>query len=142
MIRRPPSSTRVRSSAASDVYKRQGLWCTTTGTFSRFRAPSRRPEAERRSAANYRSRYEAHTDDAAPVLGDSRVMRIHRCAAMLAAASALFLTGCGGDQRRASESGIDGTGSVTARPVAATTAVGPLEAAVSAPVTDPARRVY
>jgi hypothetical protein len=61
---------------------------------------------------------------------------------MLAAASALFLTGCGGDQRRASESGIDGTGSVTARPVAATTAVGPLEAAVSAPVTNPARRVY
>src|SRR5665811_1025044 len=31
MIRRPPRSTRVRSSAASDVYKRQGLslaWAT------------------------------------------------------------------------------------------------------------------
>src|SRR5665811_469418 len=26
MIRRPPRSTRVRSSAASDVYKRQGVW--------------------------------------------------------------------------------------------------------------------
>src|SRR5665254_26898 len=26
MIRRPPRSTRVRSSAASDVYKRQGRW--------------------------------------------------------------------------------------------------------------------
>ncbi|WP_460379346.1 hypothetical protein, partial [Staphylococcus aureus] len=26
MIRRPPRSTRVRSSAASDVYKRQKLW--------------------------------------------------------------------------------------------------------------------
>src|SRR5665811_2155812 len=28
MIRRPPRSTRVRSSAASDVYKRQALWAT------------------------------------------------------------------------------------------------------------------
>src|SRR5665811_760110 len=28
MIRRPPRSTRVRSSAASDVYKRQGLLST------------------------------------------------------------------------------------------------------------------
>ena len=28
MIRRPPRSTRVRSSAASDVYKRQGLRCS------------------------------------------------------------------------------------------------------------------
>src|SRR5665811_87527 len=27
MIRRPPRSTRVRSSAASDVYKRQMLYC-------------------------------------------------------------------------------------------------------------------
>src|SRR5665811_1673829 len=32
MIRRPPRSTRVRSSAASDVYKRQ-VWCGTRGTF-------------------------------------------------------------------------------------------------------------
>ena len=30
MIRRPPRSTRVRSSAASDVYKRQVLWRTET----------------------------------------------------------------------------------------------------------------
>src|SRR5665811_1848533 len=37
MIRRPPRSTRVRSSAASDVYKRQG-WDGPT-------APEQEPEA-------------------------------------------------------------------------------------------------
>ena len=31
MIRRPPRSTRVRSSAASDVYKRQDQGCTEFG---------------------------------------------------------------------------------------------------------------
>ncbi|WP_460379511.1 hypothetical protein, partial [Staphylococcus aureus] len=32
MIRRPPRSTRVRSSAASDVYKRQAHACITSNT--------------------------------------------------------------------------------------------------------------
>src|SRR5665811_1338895 len=32
MIRRPPRSTRVRSSAASDVYKRQALYLASTST--------------------------------------------------------------------------------------------------------------
>src|SRR5678810_1318976 len=36
MIRRPPRSTLDRSSAASDVYKRQGGWCAGPG-------PGRRP---------------------------------------------------------------------------------------------------
>src|SRR5665811_1480115 len=48
MIRRPPRSTRVRSSAASDVYKRQephtvevrsAEWCRSTSTNPRQRHP-------------------------------------------------------------------------------------------------------
>src|SRR5665811_2141857 len=35
MIRRPPRSTRVRSSAASDVYKRQDAPCSALGTSSK-----------------------------------------------------------------------------------------------------------
>jgi hypothetical protein len=69
-------------------------------------------------------------------------MQIHRCVAGIAAASALLLAGCGGDQRRASESSIDATAGAAARPVAASVTGGALEATVSAPVTDPARRLY
>src|SRR5665254_11134 len=36
MIRRPPRSTRVRSSAASDVYKRQDAWCCRYSRFHFF----------------------------------------------------------------------------------------------------------
>ncbi|WP_460379539.1 hypothetical protein, partial [Staphylococcus aureus] len=36
MIRRPPRSTRVRSSAASDVYKRQVLLCDLNATSQRL----------------------------------------------------------------------------------------------------------
>src|SRR5665811_2484886 len=46
MIRRPPRSTRVRSSAASDVYKRQGIYKPTVSpatTPSAFRAFATRP---------------------------------------------------------------------------------------------------
>src|SRR5665811_2306033 len=55
MIRRPPRSTRVRSSAASDVYKRQvgvrhvsGRWCAQArpGRVSQVEPlPARRPVA-------------------------------------------------------------------------------------------------
>ena len=69
-------------------------------------------------------------------------MRIHRSVAWIAAGSALLLTGCGADRRRASESSTDATAGVTARPVAATGTPGRFEAAVSVPVTDPARRAY
>jgi hypothetical protein len=69
-------------------------------------------------------------------------MRIHLSVAWIAAGSALLLTGCGADQRRASESSIDATAGVTARPVAATGTAGRFEATVSVPVTDPARRTY
>lgn len=69
-------------------------------------------------------------------------MRLHRCVAGIAAASALLLTGCGADQRRASDSSINATTSVTARTVSATGTGGAYEAPVSAPVTNPARRVY
>src|SRR5665811_2433709 len=40
MIRRPPRSTRVRSSAASDVYKRQGL--LRQGVYLRHQGHQRR----------------------------------------------------------------------------------------------------
>ena len=69
-------------------------------------------------------------------------MRIHRSVVWIAAGGALLLAGCGADQRRASESSINATGGVTARPVAATGTAGRSDAAVSAPVTGRARRAY
>lgn len=69
-------------------------------------------------------------------------MPINRCFAAIAAASALLVTGCGGDQRRGSEPSIGATATVTARPVAAVGPGGKLETPVSAPATDPARRAY
>src|SRR5665811_140399 len=69
MIRRPPRSTRVRSSAASDVYKRQGQWSwwarltchlgilrlMTRGAERRRRAGLRRLISRRRKVSQSRS---------------------------------------------------------------------------------------
>src|SRR5665811_2302308 len=54
MIRRPPRSTRVRSSAASDVYKRQVLGWTATGAGG-VAAPQRFQTADEAVAAIFDS---------------------------------------------------------------------------------------
>eukprot|EP00657_Telonema_sp_P-1_P009009 TRINITY_DN3198_c0_g1_i1.p1 TRINITY_DN3198_c0_g1~~TRINITY_DN3198_c0_g1_i1.p1 ORF type:complete len:447 (+),score=169.24 TRINITY_DN3198_c0_g1_i1:67-1407(+) len=58
MIRRPPRSTQSRSSAASDVYKRQGVHGERpeTAMFSVIRKLQGRPEPEHKSSKSY----EAH----------------------------------------------------------------------------------
>ena len=43
MIRRPPRSTQSRSSAASDVYKRQGKYVLHRSTIDAFVAPKKHP---------------------------------------------------------------------------------------------------
>src|SRR5450756_3109922 len=70
MIRRPPRSTQSRSSAASDVYKRQVSWHTVS------RVPRREPfdpiaEAHRQ----WSPRWPAHADHMAAV---TSVMRVHQ----------------------------------------------------------------
>ena len=57
MIRRPPRSTQSRSSAASDVYKRQGRWVAADPVYwtSQARTAPRPPRAPGRRAAAPRS---------------------------------------------------------------------------------------
>src|SRR5450756_3078328 len=70
MIRRPPRSTQSRSSAASDVYKRQQAWTRrTTRSSSRNAARRRRLSWGRPTVRLFAARGQCHLQDLGQVKG-------------------------------------------------------------------------
>src|SRR5680860_234674 len=90
MIRRPPRSTQSRSSAASDVYKRQSL--VADGTLA-FAEPVERPGPTSLVPATMRPRIQSVTHRGAGPFRDAEGLR--RAVEVLAATRAKFHTTTG-----------------------------------------------